>query len=252
MPNNRYPLLMKHPNAKVGKPQAERGVDNESGRGFVDYHSKPDMFPPVTVNNEAQEAEHRAKGYVGDSEPFPDAGDYQEYPMWMSHKDHEPVMVNDGEQEAEAEEKGYFRPGKPDAQAVEAAHASPYVPGAKVKEYPRMENGVLMQDPELDDDGPVEYPKALTPPDGNRENQVIVASRKDEEAQLAKWGIAAVVNKAEAPIKNRLLTLEEAVQPTLDKMKDADKDAEKKAARNKKMKTSWAKRKAKAAESANP
>lgn len=179
---------MRHPHSKTTPPKAITGKDPDSGRAFTDYRGTPDIFPPVTVNHATQEAEHRAKGYVAHDEPDPAEGDYQEFPKWLQHETHEPVLVNTAEQQAEALERGYFEPGQSDAQAVEAAHAAPYVPGRIAQPYPRMEDGVLVQDPDLEPDGPIEYPKALTPPGGG--DQVFVKSRAEETATLAKWGQA--------------------------------------------------------------
>lgn len=210
---------MIHPHAKQTQPQAERGTDKESGRGFVDYHGKPDVFPPVVVNNTTQEAEHRAKGYIGADEPLPQAGDYQDFPKWMQHETHEAILVNDAAQQAEAEDRGYTLPGKSDPNAVESARAAPYIPGSHPMEYPRMENGVLVEDPDLPGGGPVEYPKALTPPNGGE--QVFVKNRAEERATFAKWGIDA------SPKKNETIPL-----------------SDKKTARSEKMKAVWAAKKA--------
>lgn len=193
MADNRYPLQMVHPHAKKSQPQAERGTDPSSGKGYVDYRGTPDQFPDVVINNETQEAQHRAKGYVAKGEPFPQADEYREFPKWMQHKTHEAVLVNDKGQQSEAEAKGYYEPGVPDAEAVEADRASPYVPGRKNLEYPRMENGILVQDPDAPSDGPIEYPKALTPPGGG--DQVFVNSKAEERAMFAKWGVPEVKAK---------------------------------------------------------
>lgn len=226
----RYPLTMKHPNEKRSQPQAERGVDQGSGKAFVDYRGTPDMFPPVVVNNERQEGEHRAKGYVGHDEAFPETGEYVEYPKWMQHETHDPVMVNTAEQQAEAEAKGYFEPGHSDSEAVEAAHAAPYVPGRQTAEWPKMVNGVMSYGPEEPDTGPVQYPKALTPPHGGE--QVFVNNPTEEAATFKRWGLV--------PKKNEIVEAPDGIETVADIA-----EAAKKAAKSEKMKASWAKRKAK-------
>lgn len=228
---NRYPLAMKHPAAYQAKPVKDTGVDQVTGRKFVDYHAQADRFPPVVVNSATQEAEHRARGYVGQDEEFPAVGDYAEYPKWLSHTDDAKpqILVNTVEQQAAALAKGYFEPGTSDPGAVERASASPYVAGRVTQQYPRIEDGKLVQDPGAPSDGPIEYPKALTPPGGG--DQVFVRNRAEEVAQLGKWG----VDKPAVAV------------PPAPKADKAAVNAE----RSAKQKAAWAKRKAaKAAEGA--
>jgi len=195
------------------------------------------------VNNSIQEGEYRAKGYVGAGEPFPEAGDYQEFPKWMHHEKHEPVLVNDASQQSEAAAKGYFEPGQSDAKAVEAEKASPYFPGRKAVEYPRMENGVLIEDPASPPSGPIEYPKALTPPGGG--DQVFVNTRAEESAQLAKWGVTRETNVEKTPEPPKPSPLPDKVAAPVSASPKPKKSSEERSAA---MKAAWAKRKAEKAQ----
>ena len=180
----------------------------------------------MVVNNANQEADHRSKGYIGEGEPVPDAIDYQEFPKQLSHKEFEPILVNDAGQQADAEAKGYFEPVLPDPRGAADNRAVPYNPNQRIEEWPKMVDGVLMYDPETIEAGPVEYPKAVTPPNGGE--QVIVQNRAEEKKLRASWGL---ITKTAAPEKE---------VPETTKLKSA--------ARSEKMKAAWAKRKAAAAQ----
>jgi hypothetical protein len=69
-----YPKVMKHP--------AERTPPIMRGRaGF--HKAAPGAFPAVTVYNEDQEAEYRARGYRNMGEG-PSSFVHQEYPKWVN------------------------------------------------------------------------------------------------------------------------------------------------------------------------
>jgi hypothetical protein len=145
--------------------------------------------------------------------------DYQEFPLVLNHPAHRParriadatrgsgngleegshgfgtpeqweperfpqVTVTTPDQEQEYLAKGYVRAGQANAAAFSTAHASPYVAGRTTSEYPKMVNGVLVQDPNAPARGPIEFPKWLTPPEGEA---VLVHNVAEEEALRAQW-----------------------------------------------------------------
>lgn len=73
-----YPKMMVHPNHR----NAVLGHNYREG--------SPDVFPPVTVNNEDQEEQYRAKGYVskgGNADPGnpkPRGYEFHEYPKFVN------------------------------------------------------------------------------------------------------------------------------------------------------------------------
>lgn len=81
--------------------------------------------------------------------------------------------------------KGYMAAGKSDPAAFSTAHASPYVAGRRVSEYPKMVDGVLVQDPNAPTTGFQKYPMYLTPPNGG--GAILVNTAAEEEAWLAQW-----------------------------------------------------------------
>lgn len=95
-----------------------------------------------------------------------------------------PVLVNGADDEEYYLAKGYIAPGKADAAAFSTAKASPFVPGRPQNEYPKMVNGVLVQDPDAPTSGIQEYPKWLTPPKGE---PVLANSAEEEDVLLARW-----------------------------------------------------------------
>lgn len=152
-----YPKQMNHPNYRKGRVVAVPGTDSVSGRKFIDHQGSPDVFPPVSVNNEQQEALHRATGYIPVGEAVA-AGVYQRYPMWMKKKEASDMLAEDPESEAELAKNGYAAPGDPDPQSAERAFASPHVPGQLVQEFPMMVDGRLV-DPEAEAGAFQEFPK---------------------------------------------------------------------------------------------
>lgn len=172
--NEEFPKALHHPQFRKGAMKEIKGIDSVSGKPFTDYQGEPDMFPPVTVNNEQQEAFHRAKGYLMHGEVPPAPVDYAEYPLMLSHPDHvdavpddfdikkspsgevistripghpekfPAIMVKSPEDEQKWLEKGYARIGKTDALASERSKASPYDPNFSPEEYPKVVNGKIV------------------------------------------------------------------------------------------------------------
>lgn len=164
----------------------------------------PARFPPVSVETPDQEEEYRARGYVcrGEGRPASVVG-FHEYPVMLAHPDHvdavqeqkvprkeenggivfdtipgspekyPPRPAANPQEEAALIKQGYARPGISDPRAMETARAAPYVPGREHKEYPRWENGALLQDPKAVP-ASNEYPKWV--------GQQIVNSREEELA----------------------------------------------------------------------
>lgn len=153
-------------------PQFRKGTTTILANG--DTQGTPDLFPPVTVNNEQQEAFHRAKGYLAKGEAPPQPVDYAEYPVMLSHPQHEdaipddfdvkkgpggevistripgkpethpPVMAKSPEEEKAWAVKGYKRVGVADGLASQKAKASPFNPNFKAEEYPKMVDGKIV------------------------------------------------------------------------------------------------------------
>jgi hypothetical protein len=166
-----FPKAMQHPGARQGKANLVNERVGQSSRGL------PDINPPVTVDSKAQEDAYRARGYRAAGEIPPVQG-YADYPKWMTHPERGDRTATDAADEQAAIAAGYAAKGTPDASAFESARASPYDPGRVTQEYPRYENGVLVQDPDAAKGGPVEYPKWCKAPDGR---DVCVKSRAEEE-----------------------------------------------------------------------
>ena len=183
-----YPVTMTHPQAKRSTVRQITGQDPNSGRKFTDSHGDPDRFPPVTVNTEEQEEEYRAKGYLAAGDSPIQVDGYHDFPKWLVHPDYvegspninplfdpegrlvraaikgtpdklPPLLVNDTAQQKAAFAQGYIEQVAPDPRAMEALAASPYVPGRVTSEYPKMVDGVLVEDPDIDQSGFQEYPK---------------------------------------------------------------------------------------------
>jgi hypothetical protein len=94
------------------------------------------------------------------------------------------VTVTTPDDEAYYEAKGYKPAGNPDAAAFSMAQSSPYVAGRKTNEYPKMLNGVLVQDPNAPASNFQEFPKWIIPPQGDA---ILVKCAAEEEAYLAQW-----------------------------------------------------------------
>lgn len=201
-----FPVVMTHPQYKA----AETWV---SGAGDGNFNSSPARFPPVTVNDENQEAMYRARGYLRYGEAMPKVAEYSEYPLMMSHPDHAdavpvtmgarmengqmiqftiagtaeklaPVTVTNADQEEHWRVKGYARAGHTDEHAFEKATVSPGEPGDEWPQWVEQEDGttILMQDPDSPVDDPDEYPKCLNFADGTYQ----IAKDRVDEANILK------------------------------------------------------------------
>ena len=172
-----YPKTMHHPHFRKGTATLVEGQDPVSGRKYRDYQGTPDRLPPLFVENSDQEDHARARGYLDPGEAAPAAALGGEYPLVLVHPDHADaipddkmpqkigdgpvtfvtipgkperyphVTVQDAAQEAAWQAKGYDRPGVCDPTAVEAARANPRGVTGTGAEWPKMVNGVLMEDP---------------------------------------------------------------------------------------------------------
>lgn len=98
------------------------------------------------------------------------------------------VTVMSADDEAYYVAKGYVSAGNPDAAAFETAHASPFVAGRKVAEWPKIINGVLTQDPDAPISTFAKYPMWLTPEVGE---PVLVASESEEKIMRDRWAAAS-------------------------------------------------------------
>lgn len=134
--------------------------------------------------------------------------DYQEYPKVLRHPARKParkiaeaipakppgdfgtpeqwepqrwpdVFVETAAQEEEYVAKGYVPAGQSNPAAFSTAHASPFVAGRTTSEYPKMVNGVMVNDPNAAPSGPLQYPKYVTPKGATE--AVLVASAAEEE-----------------------------------------------------------------------
>ena len=142
-----YPKSMVHPSAR--KSIIYSDVSQSSSRSTVPTGGAagtPDVLPPVTVNNASQEAYYRAKGYLVTGEALQIAP-HEEYPIWLSHETKESVLVATAKERKTREGQGYFAAGKSDPDAVQSTIAMPYDPNAKHEEWPKIVDGVLVQDP---------------------------------------------------------------------------------------------------------
>lgn len=201
-------VTMTHPHARKGKIIQIKGTDAVSGRAFTDSQGEPDVFPDVTVKDPQTEAYYRAKGYIVPGEVPPPPAEYAEYPVMLVHPDHvdaipddwhiekgegpgevirhkilgkpevwPPKQANDAAEEGALGRQGYARAGRDDPEAIRRSTASPYVPGRKTQEYPKLVNGVL-EDPDAQQGGPIQYPKWI----GDK----LVNNRSEEEALTGK------------------------------------------------------------------
>lgn len=198
-----YPKTLVHPSYAKGVPRAITGSDTVSGKKFTDYTAPPDRYPPVTVTTPDQEDQYRAKGYhmKGETEG---RIEHREYPVCLTHPDYAeavqqtetmrgkpekfpPQIASNEDEELVLLEKGYTRPGVSDPGAIEVAGATPYAPGQILKEYPRWENGVLV-DPDAKTSDFEEYPKYIDAANGEN----LVKNAAEEKAYWAKHPDRAV------------------------------------------------------------
>lgn len=206
-----FPKLMRHPHHRPGA--AGRKTAHPSGREMLaTYESgRADLFPPVQVHDPDQEAQHRALGYIGADET-PKVEGFSEYPKWVHHPDHAaeirdqagtittaelfpPRLVRGEEEELAAMDEGYGESGRSDPAAYQRQAAMPYDPNRPAaSEYPKMVDGVLVQDPNKPASDFQEYPKWV--------GAVLVNSRAEEDALLAQAAGAETADAAPPPEKS--------------------------------------------------
>lgn len=194
---------MHHPQFRKGKITPVEGIDASSGRPFKDFQGEPDVFPDVTVKDQQTEDYYRSRGYLMHGETPAPPADYSEYPVMLSHPDHQDAVADDyvtelGEhkqiirhlikgtpevmpprsaanpdEESAWGAKGYRRVGSDNPDAIRTAKASPFNPNAVHAEFPKVVAGKVI-DPTAPVSGPQEYPKWI----GDR----LVNSRAEEMA----------------------------------------------------------------------
>lgn len=195
-----FPVTMRHP----AQQAAVLNVSNVAVE--PDKHGSPDRFAPVTVNNERQEEEYRAKGYRRFDEAPTAAPAYLEYPKILVHPDHvegtkatqESIVqagkvvvvavpptpekfphktVSSHEEEEEWTAKGYAPAGTFDYPSYDRMLNAPGTPG---DEWPKYVDGVLMADPSTRYVDANKYPMWLHFDDGTD----VLAQNEADEGRL--------------------------------------------------------------------
>lgn len=163
-PDKPYPKQMRHPAERVSVCIRPAGTNGRFDPGEWTQA----QYLPVYVQNEDQEAEHRAKGYAPNGEGAQSMLVYQEYPKMLQHPGfvpevlpvtdakmqegrvvtvvtpgrpsvNPPVTVHSPQEEAEWSERGYTATRAGDPQAFSASVAAPRAPGGYVPQrYPMM------------------------------------------------------------------------------------------------------------------
>lgn len=187
---NVFPKSMVHPAFSKGVQGKPATMNRDTGQFNNDgITGTPCRFPPVQALNQQEEDFYRAKGYLVEGERPAAVVGYNEYPKMLVHPEHVDeipsqihgyreredgplmtkvipgvpekfphVFVKNRDEESEWNLKGYQMPRLPDPKAVERSRANPN-PDREAIEYPRWENGVLVQDPTVNTSGIQEYPK---------------------------------------------------------------------------------------------
>jgi hypothetical protein len=119
----KYPMMMRHP----GFQAATLGTSPDDRKGTPGQLGTPLKFPPVTVNNTAQEEYHAAQGYIaagngGNPAAFVQAhvapsfdARHQEYPKWVGD-----TVVNNEAEELVAMERNEQMAAEAQAAAIRA------------------------------------------------------------------------------------------------------------------------------------
>lgn len=177
-----FPKTLRHPSYRKGTTEViGAAFDPYTGQRLPenrrDHQGTPDYLPPVTVNNSEQEAEYRAKGYLGDGEMVKQAAVHDEYPKMLTHPDHSDgvpsemrawrdeggqvhtetipgipakfphVTVKNSEEELTYRARGYKPGGFQDPEAFATAKASPQVNGGyKPVPYPMAVHDTVVND----------------------------------------------------------------------------------------------------------
>jgi hypothetical protein len=208
-----FPKAMVHPAHSKGIQGRPATMNKETGQFNADaIQGTPCRFPPIQAATKEEEDFYRAKGYLVDGEKAAAVVGYTEYPKMLVHPEHVDAVpdqlhahketsdgptvmtvvkgvpekfphaiVNSREEETAWNIKGYEMPRLPDPQAVERSRANPYDPDRKISDYPKMVNGVLIQDPKINTSGIQEFPKWI----GDK----LVNSAEEEIELLGNHGV---------------------------------------------------------------
>ncbi len=137
---------------------------------------------PLVMHHPAYKAARKISDARPAVPPAPGRPLIQAVPEQWEPEKWAPVTVQNEDQEAQHTAKGYLAAGNPNPQAFEKAFANPHVPGRVDSEYPKMVDGVLVQDPNAVDPNAIqEYPKWLTPSQGD---SILVHSAEEEARYL--------------------------------------------------------------------
>lgn len=205
-----YPKTLVHPAARKGRSRAVQNGNRPNGEPIFDYYGDPDVFPPIDVYNPDQEAMYRAKGYLEYGEKGTTQMEYVEFPKILSHPDYEaaipdmrdarknehghieeftikgrperngPVTVKNRAEQDAWEAKGWGEPVKSDPEAYAKAFASPFDPSRVFSEYPKMVDGVVVNDPNAPS-GFVEFPKWV--------GDTVVQNAAEEDRERKRQGL---------------------------------------------------------------
>lgn len=231
MMRGEFPKMMQHPAFRRGEVHEVRGVDQVSGRVFVDQRGMPDYLPNVEVNTEDQEAEYRAKGYLAMGETMPKHADFVEFPKMMTHPGHvdatpqtidarlnasgqverlvipgipekyPPVTANSNGEETAWLAKGYVPGGIQNKDAFVTSKSAPsFLGGYKPKEWPKMINGVEYEDPEAEARMLGQALPVVQPTDRSyvADASPFFPREPDPEIQFLKQQLAAILARLDA------------------------------------------------------
>lgn len=139
---------------------------------------------PLIMNHPAHTHARKIRDATPAIPPAPGRPLVQAQPEQWEPEKWAPVTVQNEDQEAQHAAKGYVAAGSPNPQAFEKAFASPHVPGQVNSEWPKMVDGVLVQDPNrVDPNAKMEYPKWVKVPGGE---DILVQSAEEESRYLER------------------------------------------------------------------
>ena len=174
-----YPVQMVHPKFA---PAIISGYSGKPGQAVDDAPGRPARFPPVTVETEDQEEEHRSRGYLRLGEAAKTVDGYHAYPKILRHPEYEEKtpdethatnvnghlntyvvkgnpgkypdqIVRDEREEGVWRAKGYVPAGAEDPISYGRAISAPGFDGEEdVQQYPRWNEAT--QEIEEDPDAP--------------------------------------------------------------------------------------------------
>lgn len=206
------PIEMHHPAHDPGRPAKIATMNDGSGfsPGVVIQNGTPCRYQPMSAASDEEEESLRAKGYMRKGEARKPVEGYHAFPKMLVHPDHVPavpdeifaerqdgggmkthvikgkpekmgpVTVNDAIEEAAWADKGYAEPVRSDPDAFQRSRAMPYDPSRVMTDYPKMVNGVLINDPALDSSGMQQYPKWVM----SKGEKVLVETAAQEAALM--------------------------------------------------------------------